>query len=120
MIPDKSRTVHNDGPMTDTSRADWLRPRLQVLNRGSDLIPTQARAVDFVSRTYPAAAIETPRERDTAAAAARTSIAAEIASRWPGAPYVIRQGPAGKYGELGMESSGDALLVFGVVYQTDD
>ncbi|TDQ50309.1 hypothetical protein [Actinorugispora endophytica] len=106
--------------MSDKSREDWLRPRLETLNRASGLVPAQARAVDLVARTYAEAEMETPGERDTAAAAARTSIATEIASRWPGTPYVIRQGAVEDYPELGLGPAKDALLVFGVVYRADD
>ncbi|WP_046468155.1 hypothetical protein [Allosalinactinospora lopnorensis] len=105
--------------MVDQSREDWLRPRLEALGRRPRLVPDEAHAVDFVPRACPLAEIESLAQREVAAAAARTSIANEIRSRWPGAPYIIRQGRAEDYEDLGLEPARDALVVFGVVYRFD-
>jgi hypothetical protein len=103
--------------MMDQSREDWLRPRLEALGRRPRLVPEQAHAVDFVTRACPLAEMDSLAQREVAAAAARTSISNEIRSRWPGAPYVIHQGRAEDYEDLGLDPATDALVVFGVVYR---
>ncbi|CAM3889708.1 hypothetical protein GCM10009799_14730 [Nocardiopsis rhodophaea] len=97
----------------------WLRPRLAAVGRRSRLVPKQAHAVDLVSRVFEAEEIDTPDQRDVAAAAARTAISHEIETRWPGAPYVIRQGKAAEFEDLELGTEPDALVVFGVVYEFD-
>ncbi|WP_017616761.1 hypothetical protein [Nocardiopsis gilva] len=88
--------------------------------RRSRLVPEQAHAVDLVPRAFDAEEIDTPEQRDVAAAAARTAISHEIETRWPGAPYVIRQGKASEFEDLALGTQSDALVVFGVVYEFDD
>ncbi|WP_148046278.1 hypothetical protein [Halostreptopolyspora alba] len=101
------------------SREDWLRPRLEALGRRPRLVPEQARPVDLVPRVFALGAMDTPGQREVAAAAARTSIANEIQERWPGEPYVIRQGSTEEFADLSLGEEGDALVVFGVVYEID-
>ncbi|MBB4931423.1 hypothetical protein F4561_002243 [Lipingzhangella halophila] len=103
--------------MVEQSREDWLRPRLEALGRRPRLVPEQARPVDLVSRACPIGEMDTPAQREVAAAAARTSIANEIQERWPGAPYLIRQGRTEELEDLDLESGTDALVIFGVVYK---
>ncbi|MBB6172293.1 hypothetical protein HNR23_002353 [Nocardiopsis mwathae] len=106
--------------MEEQRSEDWLRPRLAAVGRRSRLVPEQAHAVDLVPRSYQAEEIDTPEQREVAAAAARTAISHEIETRWPGAPYVIRQGTAAEFEDLALGQASDALVVFGVVYRFDD
>lgn len=105
--------------MVEKSREDWLRPRLEALGRRPRLVPEQARPVDLVPRTFAPDEMETPGQREVAAAAARTSIANEIQERWPGEPYVIRQGSTEEFADLALGSGRDAVVVLGVVYEID-
>ncbi|TQN31496.1 hypothetical protein FHX37_1403 [Haloactinospora alba] len=105
--------------MVETSRAEWLRPRLEALAQRPRLVPEQARPVDVVSRCYRSSEMDTAQQREQAAAAARTAIAGEIESRWPGAPYIIRQGTVGEFRELDLDAADDAMVVVGVVYRFD-
>ncbi len=103
--------------MVEQSREAWLRPRLAALRDRPRLVPRQARAVDLISRVLPVGEIDTPAQREVAAAAARTAIAAEIEQRWPGAPYVIGQGGSEEYADLELAPETEALVVIGVVYE---
>ncbi|WP_239647481.1 MULTISPECIES: hypothetical protein [Nocardiopsis] len=81
------------------------------------LVPGQARAVAVVVRSYRSAELETQGQRETADAAARTAVAEEIEERWPGAPYVVRHGPAEDFAGAVPEAAHGHEVVIGVVYR---
>ncbi|MDA2805517.1 hypothetical protein [Nocardiopsis suaedae] len=90
---------------------------VDVVGRMAGLVPGQARAVGVVARTYRPAELETRGQRETADAAARTAVAEEIEERWPGAPYVVRHGPAEDFpGAVPQAAHGDEVVI-GIVYR---
>ncbi|GAA1122589.1 hypothetical protein [Nocardiopsis composta] len=88
---------------------------LDALGRGA--LPRQARFVAAVARRYPREELETPGQREIAAAAGRTSVAEEIEERWPGAPFAVQCGAAGEFPGAVPGADPEDEVVIGVVYR---
>ncbi|GAA4919605.1 hypothetical protein [Streptomonospora salina] len=103
--------------MSRSIREKRLDPGMEEIGGIAGLVPAQARAVDVVYRALGGAGADSDGQRDVAAAAARTAVAAEIEKLRPGEPYVLRQGRVADYPGMAAELDADDELVFGVVYR---
>ncbi|MFD0776948.1 hypothetical protein ACFQZ2_23685 [Streptomonospora algeriensis] len=103
--------------MSGSTHEKRLDAGMEEIGGLAGLVPAQARPVDLVYRSLGSAGTESDGQRDVAAAAARTAVAAEIEKLCPGEPYVLHQGRAADHPGMAPELESGEQLVFGVVYR---